>query len=201
MIVKVCGMRDLENISALQALDVQYMGMIFYEKSSRFVSEEISPNTNAQKVGVFVNTDFGFIQKKIKTYGLKAVQLHGDESPEFCTKLKEISSEIKIFKAFRVDKNLTTQRIKSYEGIVDLFILDSGGKLYGGNGVKWDYSLLNNLELNTPFLLSGGIDDDIPKAELVSIHEQCVGVDLNRKFEIAPGLKDIQKLKEFLKRV
>jgi len=128
------------------------------------------------------------------------VQLHGDESPDYCKFLKEVvGDKVKIFKAFRVNEDLSSEYINSYNQVVDMYILDSGGKLYGGNGVKWDYSLLDTLDISKPFLLSGGIDDSIPVQELCKVHPQCVGVDLNSKFEIKAGLKDINKIKRFLR--
>ena len=200
MIVKVCGMRDEINIKEVGALGVDYMGMIFYEQSKRYVANQIYKKPTIPTVGVFVNEDFGFIQKKINQFYLKAVQLHGDETYTYCNELRDLlPKDIQLFKAFRVDKYLSSEHISQYEAAVDLFILDSSGKNYGGNGVKWDYELLNKLTISKPFLLSGGIDDDIPINELVSIHPMCVGVDLNSRFETSPGLKNIEKLRRFIK--
>ena len=200
MIVKVCGMRDEINIKELGALGIDYMGLIFYEQSKRYVANQLNKKPAIPTVGVFVNEDFGFIQNKINQFYLQAVQLHGDETHTYCGELRDLlPKDIQLFKAFRVDKYLSSEQISKYNSFIDLFILDSAGKSYGGNGVKWDYELLDKLNISKPFLLSGGIDDGVPIEELVSIHPMCVGVDLNSKFETSPGLKNIDKLRRFIK--
>ncbi len=205
MVIKVCGMRKLDNITQLDQLGVDYMGLIFYDKSPRYVGKYNIPATRTKKVGVFVNHSIAGVITAIQTYNLAGIQLHGIEDVAYIKELRHHLNlhslgNVLIFKAFRVTETLTTKEISSYENDVDLFILDSGGKSYGGNGKRWDYSLLQKLSFEKSFLLSGGIDDTISIDELINLHPLCIGVDLNSGFEIEPGIKDIEKLKQYTKR-
>lgn len=205
MIIKVCGMRNSENIKELSRLPISYMGLIFYSKSDRYVDDKTSISSPIPKIGVFVNAKIEEIKAKVLSYNLNGVQLHGDENVEYCIQLKRelrtINKEgLLLIKAFRVTESLRSEDINKYNDVVDLYILDSGGKKYGGNGVKWNYKLIGDLELKKDFLLSGGIDDDVELEKLVCIDPRCVGVDLNSKFEIEAGFKDIKKLENFIKK-
>ena len=198
-LVKVCGMRDAENIREVEALGIDLMGFIFWPKSSRYVSERPAYlPTNCKRVGVFVDEDIETVKRIAEDYALDYIQLHGHESPEYCAQLKGL----KLIKAFNI---ATTEDFKQTEpctGIVDYFLFDTKGKSVGGNGEKFDWSVLSAYDGNKPFLLSGGIGPD--DAEVLTSHfspltsKKCVGIDLNSRFEIAPGLKDINKLKDFL---
>ena len=199
MIVKVCGMRDAENIREVEALGIDLMGFIFWSKSSRYVSEK--PDylpTKCKRVGVFVDEDIETVKRIAEDYALDYIQLHGHESPEYCAQLKGL----KLIKAFNIATTEDFKQTESYTGIVDYFLFDTKGKSVGGNGDKFDWSVLSAYDDNTPFLLSGGIGPD--DAEVLTSHfspltsKKCVGIDLNSRFEIAPGLKDINKLKDFL---
>ena len=198
-LVKVCGMREAENIREVEALGIDLMGFIFWPKSSRYVSERPAYlPTNCKRVGVFVDEDIETVKRIAEDYALDYIQLHGHESPEYCAQLKGL----KLIKAFNIATTEDFKQTEPYTGIVDYFLFDTKGKSVGGNGEKFDWSVLSAYDDNTPFLLSGGIGPD--DAEVLTSHfspltsKKCVGIDLNSRFEIAPGLKDINKLKEFL---
>ena len=198
-LVKVCGMRDAENIREVEALGIDLMGFIFWPKSSRYVSERPAYlPTNCKRVGVFVDEDVETVKRIADDYVLDFIQLHGHESRAYCAQLKGL----KLIKAFNIATTEDFKQTEPYTGIVDYFLFDTKGKSVGGNGEKFDWSVLSAYNGDTPFLLSGGIGPD--DAEVLTSHfspltsKKCVGIDLNSRFEIAPGLKDINKLKEFL---
>jgi phosphoribosylanthranilate isomerase len=198
-LVKVCGMRDAENICEVEALGIDLMGFIFWPKSSRYVSERPAYlPTNCKRVGVFVDEDIETVKRIADDYALDYIQLHGHELAEYCAQLKGL----KLIKAFNIATTEDFKQTEPYTGIVDYFLFDTKGKSVGGNGEKFDWSVLSAYDGNTPFLLSGGIGPD--DAEVLTSHfspltsKKCVGIDLNSRFEIAPGLKDINKLKDFL---
>jgi phosphoribosylanthranilate isomerase len=197
MKIKVCGMRESENISALLALKPDYIGFIFYDKSKRFVAEftQIEIPSSIKKVGVFVNETIEEIIEKVNQHTLDFVQLHGNETSEYCEKLA--AKNIKIIKAFSVDENFDFSAIKTFEKHVSLFLFDTKGNNYGGNGIKFNWELLQNYTGKTPFLLSGGIS--INDAEEIKSfkHPAFLGIDINSGFELEPGLKNINEIKEF----
>ena len=208
--LKVCGMKFRENIEQVVALRPDYMGLIFYEKSPRFVEEEVQLlDSSIKKTGVFVNASEEYILQKVEKYDLSAVQLHGDEPVQFCRDLKEKFSEtnkrIEIIKVFSLKEKFDFQLLQAYEGIVDLFLFDTKGKSRGGNGILFDWQLLNDYSSSTPFFLSGGIGADEIDAikDLYSSFQEkgnemvFYGIDVNSRFETSPGLKNIDKLKSF----
>lgn len=207
--VKVCGMRDFKNIEAVAALDIDMVGFIFYEKSSRHIDAEDAefkkhPNVsqlNVSRVGVFVNAEISFLLEKVGTYYLNYVQLHGDESPSYCQNLKAVWPTIKIIKVFSVDEAFDFAKTKPYEPFCDLFLFDTKGEKRGGNGVKFNWQILEKYNGMRPFLLSGGIgvDDgsEIKKLDLKMLY----GIDLNSGFEDAPAVKNVDNLKCFLNRL
>jgi phosphoribosylanthranilate isomerase len=195
MIIKVCGLKFEQNLIDISALDIDMVGYNFYEPSPRYVQNKLpNINSNIKKVGVFVNASESFILQKIKEYNLDYAQLHGDENPEFCTKIKTF---IPVIKVFRVKDQLDMNFLNSFD-FCDFFLFDTATKQYGGSGKKFDWSLLNEFDIKVPLLLSGGIGpedlDDILKIS----HSKFVGIDINSKFEISPGLKDIDKVKFFV---
>ncbi|MDF1516662.1 MAG: phosphoribosylanthranilate isomerase [Lutibacter sp.] len=197
MKIKVCGMRDKENISELIALKPDYIGFIFYDKSKRFVVDfpKIDIPSSTKKVGVFVNGSIDEIIEKANKHNLDFVQLHGNETPEFCSALS--ANNIKIIKAFSVDENFDFSAIKLFERHVSLFLFDTKGNNYGGNGIKFNWELLQNYTGKTPFLLSGGISKN-DSAEIMKFkHPAFLGIDINSGFELEPGLKNIKEIKEF----
>ena len=193
--IKVCGMRDAENIREVEALGIDLMGFIFWPKSSRYVSERPAYlPTHCKCVGVFVDEDIETVKRIAEDYDLDFIQLHGHESPEYCAQLKGL----KLIKAISVSGQDDIATYKTYEGLVDYFLFDTKCPSVGGSGQQFDWSVLSAYDGNTPFLLSGGIGPDDTERVKASHHSKCVGIDLNSRFEIAPGLKDINKLKDFL---
>lgn len=199
-IIKVCGMREAENINALQSLDVDWMGMIFFKKSARNVEENVRTDILKPRVGVFVNESITVILEKVKRFGLSKLQLHGDESPAFCKKLKEQFSG-EIIKVFSVGESFDFKQVIPYENLVDYFLFDTKGKQRGGNGIAFDWQILQEYKGKTSFLLSGGIGEEHIEAIKNFNHSKMIGIDLNSKFEICPALKDIKKLKRFINEI
>ena len=193
--VKVCGMRDADNIREVDALGIDMMGFIFWPKSSRYVSERPAylPQ-RAQRVGVFVDEDVEQVRRTAADYALDYIQLHGAVHPAYVGQLREW----RIIKAFNIATVHDFAQTKPYEGLVDYFLFDAKGKSVGGNGEKFDWDVLQAYAGGTPFLLSGGIGPDDAERVKAFHHPQCVGIDLNSRFEKEPGLKDIIKLKTFL---
>ena len=200
MITKVCGMRDAENIRKVEALGINMMGFIFYPKSSRYVSNRPAYlPTKCKRVGVFVDSTIEDIHQHIADYGLNIVQLHGHESTDFIRQFRLLCGDfIAIIKAFNIATKEDLEKTAPYEGLVDYFLFDTKGKNVGGNGEKFDWSILDAYNGDTPFLLSGGIGPDDAERIKSFNHPKCIGIDLNSRFEIEPGIKDIVKLKTFL---
>ncbi len=206
MIVKVCGMCNSENLTDLIQLDVDWVGMIFYDGSSRHIEADETAAENLRllkisdfgikKVGVFVNATKDTILQKVKSYNLNYVQLHGQETPEDCQVLQQ--SNLSIIKAFALDEHFDFERLNEYAPYCDYFLFDTKGKLPGGNGVTFNWGLLDKYKLDVPFLLSGGIGLDQLTALKTFTHPQLIGIDLNSQFETSPGIKNIEKLKLFI---
>jgi len=209
--VKVCGMRDADNIRAVEALGIDMMGFIFWPKSSRYVAERPAYlPTECKRVGVFVDEDVETVRKTADDYALDYIQLHGHETPEYCAQLEDY----RIIKAFNVATADDLSQTSVYAGFADLFLFDTKGKSVGGNGEKFDWNVLSHYDGDTPFLLSGGIgpdDDSRVKAMLSNrgishtnaafLHPKCIGIDLNSRFELAPALKDVLSLSRFLNEI
>jgi len=200
--IKICGMKYPENILEVGALLPDYMGFIFWEKSARYF-DGIIPELpkSIKKVGVFVNAPLDEILEKIKNHDLQAVQLHGDESVEFCESLKKNTPKlIDVIKVFPILDTFDFGILNSYEKVCDFFLFDTKGKLPGGNGTTFDWKVLEQYPSTKPFFLSGGIGIE----ELDSINEilktnlPIYAIDVNSKFEIEPGLKNIQLCRDAL---
>lgn len=195
MIIKVCGMREAENIREVEALDIDLIGFIFWPKSSRYVSERPAYlPTNCKRVGVFVDEDIEVVKKIAHDYALDYIQLHGHESTAYCAQLKGL----KLIKAFNIATAKDFEQTKSYEKLVDYFLFDAKGKSVGGNGTKFEWSVLDNYHGPTPFILSGGIGPDDATSIRRFHHPRLAGIDLNSRFELAPSLKDVTALQKFL---
>jgi phosphoribosylanthranilate isomerase len=200
MKIKVCGLKHVNNIDELYQSGVRMMGFIFFEKSKRFIATKDRETLFAkipmdvEKVGVFVNSNITEVINAIKEYKLDYVQLHGEESNEYC---REIRSYAKVIKAFRVGEHFNFNDIASYTD-ADVYLFDAKGKEYGGNGIQYDWNILQQYNSKTPFLLSGGIGPDDADGINAFRHERFFGIDVNSGFEIEPGLKDATKVKTFI---
>lgn len=200
--IKVCGMKHAANIAAVAELRPDYMGFIFYEKSPRYISEVSAElikyvPQEIKTVGVFVDEDLETVKALVQKHYLKAVQLHGNESADFCKEVK--AAGVEVIKAFGVHSDFDFNVLEEYETEVDYFLFDTQTPAHGGSGKVFDWTLLNHYQLSKPYFLSGGID--LNHAEQIkSINdERLYAIDINSKFELEPGLKDVVKLKEFFK--
>ena len=193
--IKVCGMREADNIRDVEALGIDMMGFIFWPKSSRYVSQrpDYLPK-RVKRVGVFVDEDPEQVKQLANDYGLDYIQLHGQESPAYIFQLRGLH----VIKAFNISTAEDLIQTQPYEGLVDYFLFDAKGKSVGGNGEKFNWDVLEAYQGSTPFLLSGGIDPDDAVRVNAFYHPKCIGIDLNSRFELSPGLKDVAKLKEFM---
>ena len=193
-------MKYPDNIHQLEMLQPDYIGFIFYEKSKRFIGDlnikSLNINSDIKKVGVFVNASEKYILQNIKKHDLQLVQLHGDETPDFCKSL--FLKGIKISKVFQISEDFDFKKLEAYKDACNYFLFDTKTKLYGGSGRKFDWHILENYDNKKPFFLSGGIDVDDVKSikELSGLN--IYAVDINSKFEIETGLKDIGKVGLFM---
>ncbi|MCC5932547.1 MAG: phosphoribosylanthranilate isomerase [Cyclobacteriaceae bacterium] len=194
MKIKVCGMKDPQNIAEIADLNPDYMGFIFFEKSPRY-AETLNPevmksiNPNIKKAGVFVNMETEQILHTAKKFHLDALQLHGNEKPELCRKLKDHGFEI--IKAFQVDDKFDFDTTRSYAGVSDYFLFDTKSTGWGGSGVKFDHEILNRYDFYKPYFISGGIElKDIPVI-LSGDFPLPATIDINSRFELSPGMKDV----------
>ena len=197
-------MREPENISALANLPIDWIGLIFYEKSPRYVgnlSREAlaSLPDRVKRAGVFVNECMQVILEKVKTYSLDAVQLHGTETPGICRELKQHGLEV--IKAFAIAEESDFKACSGYEEACDYFLFDTKSPDYGGTGRSFSWLLLNHYTGNTPFLLSGGIGEESAGEVRKVSHNRLAGIDLNSRFETAPGVKEITKINQFIKEI
>ncbi|HPY82605.1 MAG: phosphoribosylanthranilate isomerase [Bacteroidales bacterium] len=202
-LIKVCGMRDQQNIEDIAALPIDIIGFIFYSKSKRYVGEHFSPTVHASlpahisRAGVFVNESIDFVCEMQKKHSLAFIQLHGNESFDYCLALKKKLST-SIIKAFQMSSDFDFETLNQYVHVCNFFLFDTKTTHYGGSGKIFDWNILEKYTGTTPFFLSGGIDSSLYK-EITSFHHKALyGIDINSKFEIAPALKDIQKIKDFV---
>lgn len=197
--IKVCGMVSKNNVKEVAALSPDFMGFIFYQSSPRYVGEHLElPDWNPaiRKVAVFVNETTENILKTCDRYQIKMAQLHGDESPLFCQQLQ--SGGLEIIKAFALDEQFDFQVLQPYQNAVDYFLLDAKGKYKGGNGLTFNWQLLDKYKLQIPFFLSGGINADNVAAVKNLRHERLFAIDVNSGVEDQPGLKSPSKLNELV---
>ncbi len=200
MKLKVCGMKSENNMLDVAELQPDYMGFIFYEKSPRNLNTEIPElPEDIKKIGVFVNAKLDFIVDKIEKHNLQGVQLHGDESPEFCEQLR--AYEIIIIKVFSIKNQFDFKILEPYEDVCDYYLFDTKGKEPGGNGYTFNWNVLKKYPSSKSYFLSGGIGPETMDALLLFLKrpesDLCCTLDLNSKFETASGFKDIKKLKDF----
>jgi len=205
MKIKVCGNTLPHQVSALDELGVTFAGFIFYPKSPRYMAQKMSPEKMRQikgkiiKVGVFVNPAYEELMKTVEDHRLDMVQLHGDESPKFCDK---IADYISVIKAFRLSENDSVMHMtQPYAEVCDFFMFDTLGVGYGGTGKKFDWTVLQQSLPLKPYFLSGGIEpgDEKKLEEFIGTPagEKLFAIDINTKFEIGPGVKDVNSIKKF----
>ncbi len=202
MLIKVCGMKFPENMQNVADAEPDMLGFIFYDGTQRNMADYLTPEDLKKlspkiiKTGVFVNETADQIIRTVEKYGLNAVQLHGDESPELCKTISRTG--FPVFKAFRVSDDFSFESTEAYALSCRFFIFDADGKRYGGNGTQFNWEKLQSYNGQTPFLLSGGIR--LEDAEILKTvkHPHLAGFDINSKFEIEPGLKDVASVQSFI---
>ncbi|MBW3521064.1 phosphoribosylanthranilate isomerase [Chryseobacterium sp. NKUCC03_KSP] len=212
--LKVCGLTQLGQIRELAVLKIDFLGFIFYKKSPRYVLnhlslDEISEIDHQGKVGVFVNEDLEKIIEISEKADLDLIQLHGDESDDFILELrKKLNPEIKIIKVIRVGNQISDFRFQTQKifdsaltdnqqpATINYLLFDTDSKAFGGTGKSFDWNILNDIEIPLPYFLSGGISLE-NFHQLKTINQQPFALDINSKFEIESGIKDLEKIKEF----
>ncbi|WP_228463082.1 phosphoribosylanthranilate isomerase [Chryseobacterium cheonjiense] len=199
--LKVCGLTQLEQIEELTAMKTDFLGFIFYEKSSRYILNHLSLKQIGEikhrgKVGVFVNENLERIAETAEKTKLNFIQLHGDESKDFTIELrKKIHPETGIIKVIRMgNQNSELQQIIHENQSADYFLFDTDSTAFGGTGTTFDWNILNSIEISLPYFLSGGISsENIEKIKLLK--QKPFAIDINSRFEIKPGVKDLEKIK------
>jgi phosphoribosylanthranilate isomerase len=207
MKIKVCGIASIEEALALSNAGVNYMGFIFYLASKRYALHALTLDQiksvqlpGVLKVGVFVNEPMDDVIATASAAGLDMVQLHGDETPNYC---KEMANHYPVIKAFRISEtDDVAYKISEYLEDIDYLLFDTASSVYGGSGISFDWTKLANATGQKPYFLSGGIGpDDVSKITSFVKSDavgNCVAVDVNSKFETAPGQKNIQLLQSFI---
>lgn len=201
---KVCGITSIEQATALQAMGVHYIGFIFYPASKRYVLEKLSladlanfKPVGTKKVGVFVNEPLDQLLQIVASAGLDIVQLHGDETPEFCESVRQKVQTIKVFRV-----GAAVPDFVAYEASVDYFLFDTDSALYGGTGQHFNWELIKGSTITKPYFLSGGIGPNdiqgVQVMEKTKAGKTLLALDINSQFELAPGMKDLEKIKFFI---
>lgn len=210
MRIKVCGMTSADQVLQLDEMGVEFAGFIFYPKSPRYVYRFMPKATikkirgkGINKVGVFVNATVDEVLEAVDDCGLYIVQLHGDETPKYCEKIANYVTVVKAFR-LREDDNVLW-KVKDYVDIADMFLFDTEGAGYGGTGKKFDWNVLQGLNIGKPFYLSGGIGpDDIGRLHEFAqepVAKDLFSIDVNSRFEISPGIKDMNMLQKFIEEI
>ena len=208
MRVKVCGISEQDQLTELHEIGVTFAGLIFYPKSPRYVlrhmsTSQIKKENNVNKVGVFVNASIEEVLQMVDECRLHMVQLHGDESPRYCEKIADYISVVKAFRISETDN--IGWRIQEYMNVCDMFMFDTEGAGYGGTGKKFDWKKLQHVTVGKPYFLSGGIEPgDVDKLkEFAALPEAkaLFAIDINSKFEIKAGIKDLEKVKKFIQQL
>jgi phosphoribosylanthranilate isomerase len=203
--LKICGMKYSDNLQEVAALQPDYLGFIFYPKSKRYMADTLAPELvrslpdSIRKVGVFVNAETGYILEQAAAYSLDVLQLHGDETPEDCAALQ--GKGYTIVKAFGVNGEFDFENLKPFAPLVDYYLFDTKGPAYGGHGITFDWSVLQKYDKHKAFFLSGGIGleevEGIKELADFPIH----AIDVNSRFELEPGVKDMNLLKQLHKQL
>ena len=201
---KVCGITSIDQASALQAMGVHYIGFIFYPASKRYVLEKLSLTdlasfrpTGVKKVGVFVNESLDQLLHIVQEAGLDLVQLHGDESPDYCAAVRQKVATIKVFRV-----GAAVPDFAAYEAEIDYFLFDTDSILYGGTGQHFNWELIKGSTIPKQFFLSGGIGPNdiqgVQVMEKTKAGKSLLALDINSQFELTPGMKDLEKIKIFI---
>lgn len=203
MNIKVCGITEMKQLQQLDGLDIDFAGLIFYPESARFAGDKLpkkevkKADFDLKKTGVFVNPELIDVLDAIDDYGLEVVQLHGDESPEMCD---DLSGEAEVIKAFRITgEEDIDSLVAPYDAVCDYYLFDTGGlkESFGGTGRQFDWNVLTRAKIEKPFFLSGGIGPEDAARVKAFKHPDLFGVDINSRFEISPGVKDMSKILQF----
>ena len=203
MIIKVCGLRDKVNIKDICSLDIHMIGLNFYKPSSRYVpsynhdSIDQIPD-HIDKVGVFVKEELSSLKEKVKLFGLDYIQLHGDESPEYCQAASEIARVIKVF---RVDEDFEFSEVSAFYESIKYYLFDTKTKHFGGSGKQFSWNKLDEYHGTIPFLLSGGIGPKDHQAINEINHKAFAGIDINSQFEVAPAIKSKSQIETFIQKL
>lgn len=205
MNIKVCGITQFKQLQQLEALNIDYAGLIFYKDSPRYMGDKMKgkqvkeADFDLKKVGVFVNPGYSELLDAIDEYGLDIVQLHGNETPEMC---EDVSGEVEVIKAFRIEDGAVNidKLVEPYDAVCDFYLFDTAGlkESFGGTGQQFDWSILKKAKIEKPFFLSGGIGPDDAQKIKAFKHPDFFAIDVNSKFEMAPGLKDMAAILKFL---
>ena len=201
MMIKVCGMKEPDNIRNVAALTPMMMGFIFAPVSPRYAGD-LDPEVvrslpeHVRPVGVFVNSSEDEVADICSRYGIKIAQLHGDETPAMCRSLRDRG--VTVFKAIGIGDAADLAGLSEYKGCVDMFVFDTRTRARGGSGRQFDHSLLADYALDVPYLLSGGIGPDDVGTVVSAMRPGMAGIDINSRFEIAPGVKNLRALIKFI---
>ena len=205
MNIKVCGITSMKQLQQLEMLNIDFAGLIFHKDSPRYVGDKMpkkeikAADMDIRTIGVFVNDEYDRILKAVEDYGLDMVQLHGDETPDFC---EAISAETEVIKVFRVDKNTKKpidHLLEEYDDTCDYYLFDTASTtMYGGTGEKFDWQKIKESKIEKPFFISGGISPEDAALVKKFKHPDFYGVDLNSHFEKEPGVKDMALVLKFM---
>ena len=203
MKIKVCGLTVSENIQAVDLLGADYLGFIYYSKSKRFSSilKEDIEACRAKKVGVFVNSPLSDVLEQINKSALDVIQLHGEESVQYCKELRKYNQEVELIKAIPIQDKRSLKQVEPYLDIANYLLFDTACLSRGGSGVKFDWTILDEYKGTLPFFLSGGLGVEDVMCLKKWKHPFLYGVDVNSRFEIKPGVKDINVLNTFIKKL
>ena len=208
MRVKVCGITQVEQLTMLHEVGATFAGLIYYPKSPRYVlrhmtTSQIKKENNTNKVGVFVNSSVEEVLQMVDECRLHMVQLHGDETPRYCEKIADYISVVKAFRVSETDN--IGWRIREYMDVCDMFMFDTEGAGYGGTGKKFNWDKLQGVEVGKPYFLSGGIEPgDVEKLKDFETKPEAkalFSIDVNSRFELVPGVKDMELIKNFIQQL
>lgn len=199
--IKICGMKYPDNYTQVSELQPDYIGLIFYKNSPRYMRETLSPEMlaggNAKKVGVFVNASKQEVESTILEYQLDAIQLHGNELPEYCLNFKD---RIQVIKAFSIHNEFDFKETAPYENACDQLLFDTKGSQPGGNGFAFNWEKLNDYDQHLPFFLSGGIGLNNINEAINIKNVYLYGIDVNSGVEVMPGVKDVDAVKQIIEK-